>query len=264
MIDLKEYNYARVKGALIRRSEDVALKWQWALQPDLAKRNTERISSYRDIHKGKRCFVIGNGPSLKKTDLTKLKGEYSFGANRIYLLKDEGIDFNPSFISSVDAKLLAQFREEISAQPMPKFISWKYYKYFANDDNTAFIKLDYDKKFSPDMTGFCWGGHTVTYINLQLAYYMGFSEVVIIGCDHSYAGVGAPNTDVKIEGADQNHFSDKYYVKGNTYCIPDYKNQEYAYALAREAFEKDGRSVVDASIGGKLQVFPKVDYNDLF
>ena len=264
MINLKEYNYARVKGALVRRFEDVALKWFWFTHPDFAKQNNGKIESFKDLYKGQRCFVLGNGPSLKKTDLSKLKGEYCFGANRIYLIKEEGVDFDPSFIASVDAKLLAQFHEEISAQPIPKFISWKYFKYFTKDAQTSFIRLNYDRKFSTDLTGYCWGGHTVTFINLQLAYYMGFSEVVLIGCDHSYAGAGAPNTDVKIEGADSNHFSDKYYVKGNTYRIPDYRNQEHAYALAREAFEKDGRRVVDATIGGKLQVFPKVDYNSIF
>lgn len=263
-MSLKEYNYARLKGAAIRRIEDFVPKWYWARHPEFAKQNAERIAGFRDQYKGQRCFVLGNGPSLKKTDLSRLKGEHSFGANRVYLLKDEGIDFEPSFIASVDAKLLAQFHDEIAAQPVPKFISWKYRKYFEGDANTAFIKLNYDKKFSPDMNGYCWGGHTVTFINLQLAYYMGFTEVVIIGCDHSYVGVGAPNTDVKIEGKDENHFSDKYYTKGNTYRIPDWKNQEYAYALAREAFEKDGRRVVDATIGGKLQVFPKVNYDDLF
>lgn len=263
MIDLREYNYARIRNALVRRFEDISLKWYWLTHPDFAKQNNERIRSFKDRYKGQRCFVLGNGPSLKQTDLTKLKDEICFGANRIYLIKED-VDFEPSFIASIDAKLLAQFCDEISAQPMPKFISWKYYKYFKGDENTVFIKLNYDKKFSPDLTDYCWGGHTVTFINLQLAYYMGFSDVVIIGCDHSYAGAGAPNTDVKIEGKDENHFSDKYYVKGHTFRIPDWKNQEYAYALARDAFEKDGRRVVDATIGGKLQVFPKIDYNSLF
>jgi hypothetical protein len=34
--------------------------------------------------------------------------------------------------------------------------------------------------------------------------------------------------------------------------------------MAREAYEADGRRVLDATVGGKLMVFPKVDYNELF
>ncbi len=39
-----------------------------------------------NIHHGQRCFIIGNGPSLQRTDLTKLKDEFTFGMNRIYLV----------------------------------------------------------------------------------------------------------------------------------------------------------------------------------
>ena len=260
----KKYNMARIKGAMLRRMEDYKYKLYWALHPEFARRNAERIAAYRYLYEGKRCFVLGNGPSLKKTDLSKLNGEICFGANRIYLIKEEGVHFEPTFITSIDAKLLAQFHEEIAAQPMPKFISWKYHALFKEDEHTAFIKINYDKKFSTDLTDYCWGGHTVTFVNLQLAYYMGFSEVVLIGCDHSYAGAGAPNTDVKIKEVDENHFSKSYYLKGNTFRIPDYKNQEYAYTLARKAFEKEGRRILDATLEGKLQVFDKVEYDSLF
>ena len=34
--------------------------------------------------------------------------------------------------------------------------------------------------------------------------------------------------------------------------------------MAREAYEADGRQVLDATIGGKLEVFPKVAYDSLF
>jgi hypothetical protein len=34
--------------------------------------------------------------------------------------------------------------------------------------------------------------------------------------------------------------------------------------MARQAFESNGRQVLDATVGGQLTVFPKVSYDDLF
>ena len=173
---------------------------------------------------------------LKETDLEKLKGEVCFGANRIYLIKEQS-DFTPSFLTSIDEKLIEQFHDEISTQSMPKFINWKYFKNFRDAEEVCFVKIVCKNDFVSDMTKVCGGGYTVTFVNLQLAYYMGFSEVIIIGCDHRYAEAGIPNTDVKVETVDQNHFSDKYHTKNHTFRIPDYIKQERAYTVAKEAFE---------------------------
>ena len=34
--------------------------------------------------------------------------------------------------------------------------------------------------------------------------------------------------------------------------------------MARQAYKSAGRQVLDATVGGKLTVFPKVDYHSLF
>src|SRR6187551_16933 len=49
------------------------------------RESIRRLAALKDIHKGKRAFIIGNGPSLKQTDLSKLKNEITFGMNRVYL-----------------------------------------------------------------------------------------------------------------------------------------------------------------------------------
>ena len=45
-----------------------------------------RLAELKDKYQGQRAFIIGNGPSLKITDLSKLKEEFTFGLNRIYLM----------------------------------------------------------------------------------------------------------------------------------------------------------------------------------
>ena len=119
-------------------------------------------------------------------------------------------------------------------------------------------------KFAPDARGRLWEGATVTNVALQLAYHMGFSKVILIGVDHNFANQGTPNTTVTSTGEDPNHFSGAYFAKGFRWQLPDLEASEAAYRMAQAAFAGAGRSVLDATVGGKLTVFPKVDYRGLF
>jgi hypothetical protein len=111
---------------------------------------------------------------------------------------------------------------------------------------------------------------------MQLAYYFGFTEVVLIGVDHSFVETGVvaaetlpQNADdlrpavVVSHGDDPNHFTPGYFGKGVRWQLPDWQQMEAAYARTREAYELAGRTIVDATVGGKLTIFPKVDYADV-
>jgi hypothetical protein len=93
---------------------------------------------------------------------------------------------------------------------------------------------------------------------------MGFEQVILIGVDHSFSTQGKPNTTVVSEGDDPNHFNAGYFGKGFRWQLPDLETPERAYRMARSAYEKAGRQVLDATVGGKLAVFPKADYNTLW
>lgn len=222
----------------------------------------DELKKYHNLYKGKRCFVVGCGPSLNKTDLRKLKNEYSFGANRIYLKKN----FIPSFLVSVNDLVLAQCAREIAKQDMPKFVSLNAKKYFENikvKNKLFFLKQLFQAKFSSDITDGVWPGGTVTFVSLQLAYYMGFSEVILIGVDHNFVAKGENNKEIETLGDDLNHFS-KDYFRGFRWNLPDLATSEYSYRLAKKSFEGDKRRIVDATVDGKLKVFKKVDYKSLF
>lgn len=224
------------------------------------------LQDYHNRHLGERCFIIGNGPSLKQTDLSKLKGEITFGMNRIYLAFDQ-MGFTPTYYVSVNDLVIEQCLQDILALPMPKFLSWRSRRFFTNppDERTIFLHTTYTgPKFATDVRGRLWEGATVTYVALQLAYYMGFEQVILIGVDHNFSTQGKPNTTVVSQGEDRDHFHANYFGKGFRWQLPDLETSERAYQMAREAFERAGRDVLDATIGGKLQVFPKVDYNQLF
>jgi Protein of unknown function DUF115 len=229
------------------------------------RESIQRIKAFKDIHKGKRAFIIGNGPSLKQTDLTKLNNELTFGLNRIYLLFSE-LGFTTSYFVSINDLVIEQCADEIAALPIPKFIAWHSNRHFKTfPDKLMFLYTTYTgPKFAHDMTRRVWEGATVTNVALQLAFYMGFQQVILIGVDHNFASKGEANKTVISTGDDPNHFSANYFGKGFRWQLPDLDTSEIGYQKARDAYRKAGREVLDATVGGKLTVFPKVDYNSLF
>ena len=231
----------------------------------LGRLSRRQLAALQDSQRGKRCFIIGNGPSLRQTDLQKLRGEATFGTNRIYLMFPE-LGFHTTYYVSVNHLVIKQCAAEIMPLPMPKFIPWGTRRDLPGvTADTIFINCSCPQPgFARDARGVVWQGATVTYVALQLAYHMGFEQAILIGVDHNFVTQGPPGQAVTSQGDDPNHFDPKYFGKGFRWELPDLETSEVAYRMAKAAYEQDGRQVLDATIGGKLTIFPKVDYNSLF
>jgi hypothetical protein len=232
------------------------------------RESIRRLAALKDIHKGKRAFVIANGPSLKQTDMSKLKNEFTFGMNRLYLMFPE-LGFSTTYLTVVNDLVIEQTANDLANLSVPKFLAWRSRRHFPSDlpitQLPTFLYTSYTgPHFSSDVRGRVWEGATVTNVTLQLAFHMGFQQVILIGVDHKYSTTGKPNTTVTSQGDDPNHFSPSYFGKGFRWQLPDLETSEVGYAMARDAYRKAGRQVLDATIGGKLTIFPKVDYNTLF
>jgi len=241
-----------------------ALLWPAATFHPQRRASIQRLAQFADIHRGRRCFIIGNGPSLKNTDLTKLEDEYTFGMNRIYLMFPE-LGFPTTYYLSVNSLVIEQCAEDIRNLPIPKFLSWRSRGLINPTEDTIFLHTTYSgSKFAVDARGRLWEGATVTYVALQLAYFMGFEQVILIGVDHSFSTKGKPNTTVTSQGNDPDHFNEQYFGKGFRWQLPDLETSERAYLRARQAYKDAGREVLDATVGGKLTVFSKVEYSSLF
>lgn len=224
----------------------------------------QRLAELKDSQRGQRAFILGNGPSLARTDVKKLKREATFGMNRVFLAFAEW-GFQTSYFVCVNDLVIEQSAPDIAALAMPKFISWRSRRFMPLDEQTIYLHSTYDgPTFARDARGRLWEGATVTYVALQLAYHLGFDPVILIGVDHSFASKGKPNTTVVSQGEDPDHFDKGYFGAGFRWQLPDLEQSERAYQMARAAYEADGRQVLDATIGGQLTVFPKVDYNSLF
>ena len=233
------------------------------------RESIRRLRELKGAHNGKRAFIIGNGPSLRNTDLSKLRNEFTFGMNRIYLMFPE-LGFNTSCLVSINDLVIEQCAQEMAALRLPRFFAWRSRSHFAPLDLSlenipTFLYTSYTGPgFSQDVTGRVWEGATVTNVALQLAFHMGFAQVILIGVDHNFASKGEANKTVVSEGDDPNHFSPNYFSKGFRWQLPDLETSEIGYAMARKAYEQAGRQVLDATVGGKLNIFPKVDYDTLF
>jgi len=219
----------------------------------------------RDRHRGERCFILGNGPSLASMDLSLLRGETTFGMNRIYLLFPS-LGFQTTYYVAVNELVIEQCAREIRALRGPKFITWRARRWLWRDCEAIFLDTDYTgaEAFATALGDRVFEGSTVTFVALQIAYHLGFEDVVLIGVDHRFTARGEPNAPVVSAGDDPDHFSKGYFGKGFRWQLPDLEASERAYRLARRAYEAAGRRVVDATVGGKLEVFPKVDYLSLF
>ena len=251
-----------------------ATLWPAATFHPWRRESIQKLKRFKEIHAGERCFIIGNGPSLKETDLGFLQNEFTFGMNRIYLIFPE-LGFSTTYYLSINSLVIEQCTQDILALQIPRFLSWRSRDFIQDllDENSklpsdpplSFLHTTYaGQKFAHDVGGRLWEGATVTYVAMQLAFYMGFQQVILIGVDHSFTSKGKPNTTVVSGGDDPDHFDSNYFGKGFRWQLPDLDTSEIAYHRAKENYAAADREIIDATIGGKLTVFPKVEYQSLF
>lgn len=239
-------------------------------------RNAWRLRRFHNLHRGRRCVVIGNGPSLNKCDLARLKDEFTFGVNAIYL-NYEKMGFHPTYYV-VEDRFVAQDRaNEIKAYrgPRAKFFGKYLAPWLGGAVDAVWLDVDPsyhyansgDFRFSTRADRIVHVGGTVTFLSLQLAYYMGFSEVYMIGFDHHYTVPKEDmvnSTDIHSSQDDPNHFHPSYFGKGKRWHHPRVDRMEQCYMKAKEVFEADARKIYNATVGGHLEVFDRVDYDSLF
>lgn len=237
-----------------------------------------RVSRLKGEFAGERCFIVGNGPSLNKIDLTLLESEFSFGVNLIYY-KTQEMGYKPTFYAVEDVNIINERIDEINRFECEyMFLPVKFKSRFTPGANRMFINQDisfYNRespyfeipRFSQDCAKEVFCGQSVTILNLQMAYYLGFSEVYLIGMDFHY---DIPDSAL-VNGAviqntedDVNHFHPDYFGEGRKWHDPRLHNVLKSYRLAKLMYELDGRSIFNATKGGKLEIFDRVDFDSLF
>ena len=248
------------------------------------RRYRARLAALEGRYSGQRCFIMGNGPSLNKTPLEKLAGECVWGLNRCHLLFDR-IDWRPMFYVAVDTRVVPDNAEEINALfadlpdtlfffplqfRMERILKSAPNTYWYNEISLSDGHLP-DGHFSTNVTAFVRSVRTVSIAAMQLAVHLGFNPIYFIGCDTDYEVPetvkfedGNPGLIVATQNDDIDHFAPNYFGAGKKYHQPYPERMIFSYQQAKRVCDRLGVQAFIATVGGKLEVFPRVEFDSLF
>lgn len=228
-----------------------------------------QLKKLKDIHPGESCFVIGTGPSLTIDDLMVLKSNeiVTFAPNRIYEICEKS-DWQPTYYLCQDHKIIQTFKERImDIQPRLSFLPVEYRDEFDGDNYRFFVLHEREyyprhAKFSKDVAKDISQGYTVTYAAIQLAIYMGFKNIYLLGIDHNY-NVTRDSKGRPVRSA----VDTQNYPKGmtdyvNLQNLPRIEESTIAYETAEIKSRKLGVKIYNATRGGKLEAFERIHFED--
>lgn len=232
---------------------------------------SHRIMDFHDIHRRKPGFILCNGPSLQGVDVARLK-QYGpvFALNRGYLYTDQ-----MDYLVAVNDLVLEQFGQEIQLVECARFLPMEYEDVIVTDDKLGPRRMVVGRNYglstglrTPHFATMAgeplWEGHTVTYVALQLAYWMGCDPVVLVGLDHDYRGAdrdASPNREITSLAGDIAHFSPDYFPRGTRWHAPDLAAAEVAFAMARDHYARAGRRIINASSHTAFRGFETLPLN---
>lgn len=257
-----------------KASIEARLVQPWKMRYFDKTKSGKILRSYKDKYKGRRCFFIGNGPSLTASDLTKLhnSGEITFAFNRVYNIFDS-TPWRPDFYISQDEKMLIGCVNEVDKLDLPvKFIPVNMAWYHGiKISNVSWFMMKAPKEdnykpleFSDEIDRQIYQAKTGMYTAAQLAAYMGFSEIYLIGTDHHFRTSINSSGQVVVDNTVKDYFSEKYNEDKEALYIPNTDASTLTYAAMKEQCEKRGIKVFNATRGGKLEVFQRVNFGSLF
>lgn len=234
-----------------------------------------KLQKLKNIHKGERCFIVANGPSLAPGDLNMLykNKEITFGMNRIYKFFEK-TDWRPTYYVCEDELIFQESEQqidEISAKM--KFIPSELHWYHGvNIENTTWFHLCYqaekeDPKYhiSTDIAQRIDARGTVTATCMQIALYMGFDQIYLLGVDHNYQRIIDENGNVIEDKNAKDYFCDNYDSNIKDQVVHDMGQNTRAYRDVKRYCDDTGCAVIyNATRGGKLEVFERVNFDKLF
>lgn len=241
--------------------------------------DSEYVKSLCDKYKDRRCFVIGNGPSLNTEDLEKIRGEISFASNRIYHIFPR-TDWRPDYYLTTDPDaILPEYENILSGGDYPKFINYKVAgRLRKRDENLWYVYLrgvfrvdpaaPMAERLSEDASKYLTKSHTVTANAIEMAVYMGFSEIYLLGVDHDYARKKDKNGRIYDDPSVKSSYFEGMKTFGNKggaeTSSQNVEGMNYSYALCKKLAEEKGVKIYNATRGGKLEIFERADFDGLF
>jgi len=246
--------YLSAGGMILSR-----VRWDFDYRSWISRSRLKNLSGQ---YRGEKAVIVCNGPSVLKTDWSLLDDVYTFGLNKINLLFDQ-VAFRPSCVVAVNPYVLEQNREFFNSTDIPLFLdSYALQAGIRFRKNGILLHRTGIEKFARDCSvSVNWGG-TVTYVAMQLAFHMGFSDVALIGCDHNFSATGPANGVARRQGEDLDHFHPGYFADGQLWQLPDLDLSEASYKRAATVYRAFGHRLVNATEGGKLEILPRLSLQE--
>lgn len=234
--------------------------------------NDRRFAGIKGKFAGNRIFILGNGPSLNQMPLYLLKNEYTMCFNRFPLMY-ERVNWKPSFYAVTDDLLLRDMSEEINKTTEeveysffpdlhPSNLNVK--KVIKQRDNVFWLHVD-KPEFSDHLPA-CGINKTVVNAGIQIAAWMGFSEIYLLGVDMTFGDQKIKKGNSRnwqAQGDDPNHFDPRYFNAGRKYHNPMVGEMLEKFEECKEFFEPRGVNIYNAGFGGKLEAFERKDFDEL-
>jgi hypothetical protein len=228
------------------------------------RRNRDAVAALRGRYAGRRCIVMGNGPSLLKADLNVFATDVTIVSNAHFLVWDTLV-YTPTFLT-VEDPLVAEDRavELRGIETTTKLFAFDLRQTIGSAaGETLYVNFPRRypgfPKFSHNLKKRTYWGGTVSFLNLQLAAYLGCDPIVLIGFDHSYhVPTDQLNGNViRSTTTDVNHIHPDYFGPGYRWHDPNVDRMETAYLCARAELERRHVRVINATVGGHLEVFER-------
>jgi hypothetical protein len=224
-------------------------------------KSKNNIKSFKNNYYGDRCFIIATGPSLTLEDLSLLKNEYTFGMNSLIKLFDT-LNWETTFYGIQDLEVYSLLKDDIGKLKKSNVLAGSildrvdnlpnsYIKYPLNMLNHFYS--DYRKlgtKFSDDAYLEVFDGYTIAYSLLQIAVYMGFKEIYILGMDANYDENVSKRNIVDIGKIDHTYRNAGERIR-------------FALNIAKKHLSNSEIEIVNVTRGGKLEIFPRKKLEDV-
>ncbi len=235
--------------------------------------NFDRYKALAATHTGESCVIVGNGPSLRMEDLERLQqaGVATFASNRIYVSFAE-TNWRPTYYICQDFKMLQHHWEEMCRLEdctclFPHSIVYEFHK-STKQEKAIFYPFKYKNPypiwFSCNQDKAIHEGMTVTFSAMQIAAFMGFSKIYLLGVDFDYPFIINEQGQAVLDRSQQTHFSSDYYDKNEVIYQPNLVASLQAYQAAKEYADTHDIEIYNATRGGKLEVFPRANFDEVF
>lgn len=236
----------------------------------ILNKNAQLLHSYKNKHLGKRCFLIGNGPSLSIQDLELIQNEITFGCNRVYKLF-QNTSWRPTYFCMIDALIAKYSSEELALNiKCPLFTNFTTKKLMpVIPENVIQVRNLGDKPYRISKNFEAYyvpSGATVMTFMIELAMYMGFSEIYLLGVDctsslttHGHCIEGYVDSSLVQKDIDRirKRLNDPTLTAEQ---VSDYyfNQSTYSYKILYDHANKIDISILNATRGGMLDVFPRI------